>query len=437
MELIIILLIAIINGVLAMAEAAFIRARKARLTQLAEDGNRRAAVTLEMMADPNRFLSTTQIGITLIGILAGAFGGATVADSLAAGLREMPALRPYAQPLAIIVVVLLTTYLSLVIGELVPKRLALQNPERISMLIIPAMRTLATISAPAVRFLGFSTDAVLRLLGARPPDEPPVTEQEIRALIREGIQAGVFEEADEEMVAGVFSLGDRRVDQLMTPRTEIAWLNLDDDAETNRQKLIACPHSRLPVAHDSLDRVIGVVRAKDILNRLLTGEPFDIKGCVRPPLYIPESTTAARALELFRQSGKHIALVIDEHGGLAGLVTIYDLLEEIVGDIETHQAVQRPDGSWLLDGLLPVDDLRDLFELAELPGEEEGLYQTLGGFIMAELGRIPNTGDRVVWRNLTFEVVDMDARRVDKVLASANSPTSASAAPPSAPQPES
>ncbi len=435
MELLIILLIALINGALAMTEAAFIRARKARLTQLAEEGDRRAIVTLEMMDDPNRFLSTTQIGITLIGILAGAFGGATVADGLAAWLRQFPAAAPHAQTLAIIAVVLLTTYLSLVIGELVPKRLALQNPERIALVAVPAMRTLATITAPAVRFLGFSTEVILRALGARPRDEPPVTEEEIRALIREGIQAGVFEAAEEEMVAGVFSLGDRRVDQLMTPRTEIIWLNLDDDADAHRQKLIACPHSRLPVAHESLDRVIGVVRAKDLLDRLLAGDPLDLKTCVRPPLYIPESTTAARALDLFRQTGKHIALVIDEHGGVAGLVTIYDLLEEIVGDIETHQAVQRPDGSWLLDGLLPVDDLRDLFELAELPGEEEGLYQTLGGFIMAELGRIPNTGDRVVWRNLVFEVVDMDARRVDKVLASVIAPPDDRPVPPPA-QPE-
>ncbi len=417
MELLIILFITLLNGLLAMSEAAFISARRARLQQLADDGDPRARLTLHMQQDPNRFLSTTQIGITLIGILAGAFGGATVAGQLADEInRLVPALEPYSQPAALALVVLLTTYLSLVVGELVPKRLAMQNPERITMAIMPAMRLLSVISAPIVRFLGASTNLVLAIIGARPSDEPPVTEAEIAALIRQGIEAGVFEEGEEEMVAGVFSLGDRRVDLMMIPRTEIEWLNLDDPLEDNLGKIIASGHSRFPVAQGALDHVVGVVRAKDLLNRTLTGQPVDLKSCLREPLFVPESAPASSVLELFKQSRKHIALVIGEHGGVEGLVTINDLIEEIVGDIERPQVTERADGSWLLDGLLPVEDLKDLLDIKDLPEEEEGHYQTLGGFIMAHLGRIPAAADRFEWGGFGFEVMDMDGRRVDKVL---------------------
>lgn len=417
MELLIILLITILNGVLAMAETAFVSARKARLQQLADEGDERAKIALQMQDDPNRFLSTTQIGITLIGILAGAFGGATVAGQIAEQINTLaPALRPYSQSIALILIVLLTTYLSLVIGELVPKRLALQHPERITMAIMPAMRVLSVITAPVVRLLGASTNLVLRLIGARPSDEPPVTEEEIQALIRQGIEAGVFEESEHEMVAGVFSLGDRRVDALMTPRTEMTWLDLDDSLEDNMQKILSSGHSRFPVGQESLDNIQGMVRAKDLLNRTLSNQPVDLKACLREPLFVPESAAASDVLQQFKKTGKHMALVISEHGGVEGLVTIYDLLEEIVGDIEAPQATEREDGSWLLDGLMPVDDLKDLFDLKDLPGEDESNYQTLGGFVMAHLGRIPAAGDRFENSGLSFEVLDMDGRRVDKVL---------------------
>ncbi|MBI5668691.1 MAG: HlyC/CorC family transporter [Chloroflexi bacterium] len=417
MELLIILLITILNGVLAMAETAFVSARKARLQQLADEGDERAKVALQMQDDPNRFLSTTQIGITLIGILAGAFGGATVAGQIAEQLNQLvPALRPYSQSIALVLIVLLTTYLSLVIGELVPKRLALQHPERITLAIMPAMRVLSVITAPVVRLLGASTNIVLRLIGARPSDEPPVTEEEIQALIRQGIEAGVFEESEHEMVAGVFSLGDRRVDAVMTPRTEMTWLDLEDALELNLRKILSSGHSRFPVGQGSLDNIQGMVRAKDLLNRALSNQPVDLKACLREPLFVPESAAASDVLEQFKKTGKHMALVISEHGGVEGLVTIYDLLEEIVGDIEAPQATEREDGSWLLDGLMPVDDLKDLFDLKVLPGEDESNYQTLGGFVMAHLGRIPATADQFEWAGLSFEVLDMDGRRVDKVL---------------------
>ncbi len=417
MELLIILFITILNGILAMAETAFVSARKARFQQMADEGDKRARVALEMQEDPNRFLSTSQIGITLIGILAGAFGGATVAEQLADQIERLaPVLRPYSQPLGLLIVVLLTTYLSLVIGELVPKRLALHSPERITLAIMPAMRVLSVITAPIVRLLGGSTNIVLRLIGARPSDEPPVTEAEIQALIRQGIEAGVFDKGEEEMVAGVFSLGDRRVDALMTPRTEVTWLDLNDPLEDNLREIFGSGHSRFPVGQGSLDNIQGIVRAKDLLNRTLSNQPMDLKACLREPVFVPESAAAIDVLEQFKKTGKHMALVIGEHGGVEGLVTIYDLLEEIVGDIEAPQASQRDDGSWLLDGLMPVDDLKDLFDLKDLPGEEDSNYQTLGGFIMAHLGRIPTAADRFEWAGLSFEVLDMDGRRVDKVL---------------------
>jgi putative hemolysin len=298
----------------------------------------------------------------------------------------------------------------------VPKRLALQNPERITLAIMPAMRTLSVITAPVVHILGISTNFILRLLGARPSDEPPVTEEEIQALIRQGIEAGVFDEGEEEMVAGVFSLGERRVDALMTPRTEVTWLDLDDPLEGNLRKILASGHSRFPVGLESLDNIQGMVRAKDLLNQALSNQPVDLKGCLREPLFVPESATASDVLEQFKKTRKHMALVISEHGGVEGLVTIYDLLEEIVGHIETPQAKQREDGSWLLDGLMPVDDLKDLFDLKDLPDEAENHYQTLGGFVMTQLGRIPGAADHFESSGLSFEVVDMDGRRVDKVL---------------------
>lgn len=423
MEILIILLITILNGVLAMAETAFVSARKARLQQLADEGDERARHTLQMMDDPNRFLSTTQIGITLIGILAGAFGGATIAAQLAEQInRLVPVLRPYSAAIGIVVVVLLTTYLSLVIGELVPKRLALQNPERITLMVIPPLRVLSSITSPIVRLLGASTNLVLRLLGARPSNEPPVTEEEIQALIRQGIEAGVFDEGEEAMVAGVFSLGDRRVDALMTPRTEVTWLDLGDPPEDSLRKILDSGHSRFPVGQESLDNIQGMVRAKDLLNRALSGQPLNLKACLLEPLFVPESAAASDVLEQFKKTRKHMALVISEHGGVEGLVTIYDLLEEIVGDIETPQAKQREDGSWLLDGLMPVDDFKDLFDLKNLPGEEDGNYQTLGGFVMTQLGRIPAATDHFESNGLSFEVMDMDGRRVDKVLVKSLAP---------------
>jgi putative hemolysin len=284
------------------------------------------------------------------------------------------------------------------------------------------MQVLTRLTYPLARFLSFSSDLVLRLLRVRPSDEPPVTEEEIQVLLEQGTEAGVFEEAELDMVQSVFRLADRRVGSLMTPRPEIAWLDLEDPPDEIRRRIISSPHSRLPVAEGSLDQVIGIVQAKDLLARSLMGQPLDLRAALVPPLFVPESMLAFNALELFRESGVHIALVIDEFGGVQGLVTLYDILEAIVGDIpavgeaKEPEVVQREDGSWLLDGGLPVDEFKAIFGITRLPDEERGYYNTLGGFVMTRLGKVPSASDHFEWAGLRFEVVDMDGFRVDKVL---------------------
>lgn len=415
-ELVTILLLTLLNGVLAMSEIAIVSARKIRLQQLIDTGDQRARRALELANDQNRFLSTVQIGITMVGVLLGAFAGATIAQELAEVFARLEILRPVSDGLALVIVVVVTTYFSLVIGELVPKRLGLQNPERIAVLVAPPMHWLSVIASPFVRLLSLSTDLVLRLLGTRETADPTVTTAEIEAMMAQGVEAGIFEETDQEMVSGVFSLGDRRVGALMTPRTEIEWLDLDDSLEENLKKIIASEHSRFPAAHGSLDNVVGIVRAKDLLNYALNNQPLQLTNCAAKPLFIPEGVTAADALTRFKQSGNHLALVVSEYGGIEGLVTLNNLIEEIVGDIEQVEAIQRADGSWLLDGLTLIDEIKEMFDLKTLPDEDDHQYETLGGFVMAQLGRIPKAGDLFESTGLRFEVMDMDGKRVDKVL---------------------
>jgi putative hemolysin len=422
LEGLIVVLLIFINGIFAMSEIAVVSARKTRLRQWAEEGNAKARAALELANNPNQFLATIQIGITLVGILAGVFGGATIARELAVILSDIPWLAPYGHPLSLVLVVLVITYLSLIVGELVPKRLALNNPERLAMVIAAPMQVLSRIAYPAVHLLGLSTEFLLRALGMKPSTEPPVTEEEIRALIEQGTQAGMFEEAEQEMVERVFRLGDRRVSAVMTPRTEIVWLDREASAQEIRRTIIESVHSRFLVADGSLDNVLGVVHAKDLLAHMLGEQAVNLEATLQQPLYVPESMRALEVLELFKQSGTHIALVIDEYGGIQGLVTPSDILEAIVGDLPAAGeqveplAMQRADGSWLLDGMLPVDEFKDLFDLGELPGEDQGIYQTLAGFVVMQLGRIPAATDSFVWEGLKIEVMDMDGNRVDKVL---------------------
>lgn len=423
LEILIILLLLVANGIFAMSEIAVVSARKARLQQLAEEGDVKARTALELANNPNQFLSTVQVGITLVGILAGAFGGATLADELMGVLNEIPWLAGYSQAIAVGVVVVAITYFSLIIGELVPKRVALNSPERIAGYIAGPMMFLSTIATPVVKLLSLSTELVLRLLGIQPSAEPPVTEEELKVLIEQGTQSGVFAEAEQDMIEGVLRLGERRIGMLMTPRTHVIWIDIDAPVETIRQKIVTSRHTFFPVVRDSLDNVLGYVNAKDLLAQTLAGQAIDLNALLQEPLFVPERILALRVLELFKQQGTRIAFVIDEYGSVQGIVTDNDILEDIVGDIDMAdislepQAVQREDGSWLLDGLLHIDDLKETLDIEELPDEEEGHYQTLAGFVINQMGDIPTIGQSFEWGAYRYEVVDLDGRRIDKVLA--------------------
>ena len=415
-EIAFIVLLTLFNGLLSMSEAAMVASRKARLQQLANEGDKASRTVLDLLEDPNVFLSTVQIGITLVGVLAGAVGGATLSEALAVSLASIPRLAPYSESLAIVIVVMGITAVTIWLGELVPKRLALHSPERIARAVAGPMLIVSKLFLPLVKLLGVATNLVLRLLGVKASSEPLITEEELQVLIDQGTQAGIFEESEQDMVEGVFSLGERRVYSLMTPRTEIVWLDIEDTIEEIRFKISENEYSRFPVRQDTLDVILGIAKARDMLVASLSEGPIRLKQLLKPAFYIPETMSAARALEIFKEKGTEMLLVIDEFGGLQGLLTVHDIIEEIVGEIELEepQATQRQDGSWLLDGMLEVDEFKEIFNLPTLPHEDE--YETLSGFVMLSLGRVPQTADLFEWHDLRFEVIDMDGHRVDKVL---------------------
>ncbi len=415
-EIIIVLLLLVLNGVFVMSEMAVVSSRKARLQQQANEGNKRADRALRLLQEPTTFLSTVQIGITLIGILLGAVSGSALAAPLADAFGAIPLTEQSAHALAFGVIVVVITVLTVLIGELVPKRIALHEPERIAAALAGPMSFLSTLFKPLVWLFSRGTDLVLDLFQIRPSEEPPVTEEEIQLLIDQGTEAGVIQESEQDMVEGVFSLSDSRVYSLMTPRTEIVWLDIKDSSDDIRKKIVESPYSRFPVCQNSLDTVLGIVKARDLLAPPgLSGEGFRLKDRLRPAFYVPETMYASRALEVFKEKHAELMLVIDEFGSLQGLLTLDDIIEEIVGDIEVEpQATQRQDGSWLLDGLLPVDDFKEIFKVDKLPHETE--YESLSGFVMLTLGRVPQAADHFEWNGLRFEVMDMDGRRVDKVL---------------------
>ena len=415
-EIIIILVIILVNALLVLSEVSVSSSRKARLQQRTNEGDRRANTVLHLIENPNLFLSTVTIGITFMGVFVGVLGGARLSAPLSGLLATVPALNQYAEPLALAIVVIGITFVSIVFGELVPKRIALHNPEQIAAILAGPMIFVSALFKPFVWILGKITDFVLKLLGIQPGAEPPVTEEEIQLLIDQGTQAGVFEEAEHDMVEGVFSLADQRVYSLMTPRPDIVWLDIADSLEDIRLKLAQSNFSRFPVRQGSLDAIVGIVKARDLLVQSLNNEPIVLKNLLKPAFFVPETMFASRALEVLKEKGTDMLLVIDEFGALQGLLTITDILEEIVGEmeIEEPQATQRQDGSWLLDGMLEVDEFKEIFHLPVLPHEDE--YETLSGFVMVSLGRVPQPADRFEWHGLNFEVMDMDGRRVDKVL---------------------
>lgn len=424
LEIIFIFILILINGFFAMSELALISARKVRLEQRADDGDKGARTALDLLKSSSTLLSSTQIGITLVGIFTGALGGATLADRFAIWLEKVPWLVPYASGISIFVVVILTTYFSLVIGELIPKKLAMNNPEKIASQVSGFMKFLSKVMSPIVRLLASSTDFGLKILGMSVSNAPPITEDEIKGLIEQGTQVGVFDAAEQDMVEGVFRLNDRSINAIMTPRTEIEWLDSNDSPEQLLRQIMASSHSRFPVAQTTLDNVVGILNAKDVLEKYITNTPFNLLDLVSKPLWVPENTPAMRMLEMVREGGTHEVMIVDEYGGLQGMATLFDILESIVGEIPSSddntesEIIIREDGSYLLDGLLPIDELKDLLDVDELPEEDKVGYQTVGGFVMNQIGSIPTTGQHFHLLNYRFEVVDMDDRRVDKVLLS-------------------
>ncbi len=422
LEILLLLFLIVLNGLFAMSEFAMVSARKSRLQPLADNGNERARTALELAEHPDRLLATVQIGITLIGTLAGAIGGATLSRRLAAWLAAVPLLAPYSDAIAFTLVVVTLTFLTLVIGELVPKQLALHSSERLAMLMAGPMRAMSNLASPLVRVLAGSSNLIVRMLGIRPGNEPPVTEDEIKVLIEQGTQAGVFEEVEQEMMEGVFRLGGQRVGALMTPRPDIDWVDLDEPTEVIHDQILNSHRSRFPVAQGDLDRVLGILHVKDLLAQGFSCEPMDLRKVLRNALFIPEGAEALQALEQFKETGEHFAVVTDEFGSVAGVISHTDILEAIVGELPAKgepgepEVLRREDGSWLMGGALSIEEMRDHLELDNLPDEEEGTFQTVGGFMMARLGEVPSAGDRFEWGGFRFEVMDMDGRRVDKIL---------------------
>jgi len=415
----------ILNGLFAMSEIAILSARKFRLRQAVEEGMAGAKAALDLANEPSHFLSTIQVGITLIGIMSGALGEAALAGRVGDYLKQVEGLSDYSEPLASVIVVMLITYFSLIIGELVPKRLALLKPEIIAMIMARPMGWLSVLTYPLVKLLSWSTDLALMVLRVKKSDEPQVTEKEIKLMIDQGTEAGLFHKGEKELVSNVMRLDALKVGAIMTPRMDMYYLDVANPIEESRKRLIESPYSVIPVCRQGLDNVLGVVEAKDLLRRALSGDELKLTAAIRPANYIPKSLSSVQLLEEFKRSKIALALVVDEYGEVAGLATLKDVMEAIVGDIPSEEAgddepeaIQREDGSWLLDGTLSVEKFKQLFEVEALPDEATGNFHTIGGFVMLQLGHIPRAADRFDWGKLHFEVVDMDKNRVDKILVS-------------------
>jgi len=421
-ELVIVVALILINAFFAMSELALVSARRARLQGMAEQGHRGARAALALAEDPNRLLSTVQVGITLIGIFAGAFGGATLSVPLRDWLVTLPGMAPWADELSFALVVVAITYFSLIIGELVPKRIALNHAESIAARVARPMQMVAAVGAPIVWLLQRSTELVLRLLGVSAVPAQTVTEEEVKSMIAEGTEAGVFVEAEREMIDGVLRLADRSVRSIMTPRHEMVWVDLEDSPEEIRRTIAESGCSRFPVARGELDELEGVIQTKDLLDRMLGGGPFDVAETMRPPLVVPDGTPALKLLQTFRSAPIHLAVVVDEYGSVEGLVTPTDILSAIAGEVGDltidsagYSIVRREDGSWLVDAMMPIDEVERLLRLRGLRSED-GDYQTLAGFVLWHLGHLPKVAESFTENGVRYEVIDLDGNRIDKVL---------------------
>jgi len=427
-QLLVLALLITLNGFFALSELSVLKAKKGRLQRSAVRGDRGAKAALALLKEPGRFLSAVQVGMTLTGVLAGAFGGATFADPVALRLEAAGLSKLYAHLSAFALVVGGITYLTLVLGELVPKRLALKHPNTLASYVAPPMRFLLWVAAPAVWVLSASTEAVMRLVSRGGKAEPAVTEEEIEMALDQGVQEGILEQSERAMVKEVLRLGDRPVSLLMTHRSEIVFVPAGADPDRVVETIVRTRHPEFPVCGERPDDVLGVLNAKDYLTALIAGRRPAPRDQMREALFVPSSRSALEVLDLIKRRSAHMALCVDEHGGVEGLVTLRDFLGVIVGEGEFDQrenerpALKREDGSWLLSGVLGTDELREVLGLGELPGESQGLYRTLGGFLLSRFGRIPAEGDAVDWNGWRFEVADMDGRRIDKVLASRTRP---------------
>ncbi|KRB70402.1 hemolysin family protein [Noviherbaspirillum sp. Root189] len=422
MEIAILFGLIIINGIFAMSEIALVTARRARLQRLADAGDAAAAAAIQLGDDPNRFLSTVQIGITSIGVLNGIVGEATLAQPFGNWLVKMGIEPPTSQYLATGLVVVCITYFSIVLGELVPKRLGQISPEPIARLVARPMLWLAAITKPFVKLLSGSTQLMLRFFGVRENTEPSVTQEEINLMLAEGSSAGVIEHHEHQMVRNVFRLDDRQIASLMVPRSDIVYFDVEQPLEENLKRFERSDHSRYPVVRGGWNEVLGVANARQLLAQSLRGEKPSLDTSLQPAVFVPESLTGMELLENFKNSGVQLAFIVDEYGEVQGIVTLQDVMEAITGEFKTHRAedawaVQREDGSWLLDGLIPIPELKDRLSLKGVPEEERGRYNTLSGMMMLLLGRIPATADQCEWEGWTFEIMDLDGKRIDKVLA--------------------
>lgn len=427
-EILFVLLLILLNGLFSMSELALVSVRRARLAVLEQQGVPGANAAAALAQDPQRFLPTIQVGITLVSVFTGVFGGARIAARLQEWLETFPPVAPFAETLSLALVVLLTTYLTLVIGELVPKHLALRNPEMTAAKVARPISGIARFAAPAVWVLGRSSGLILRMLGAHRAPQATVTEEELRCVLAEGAQAGILETEEHDMIARLLRLADKPVRAIMTPRTELAWIDRTDLPKDIAATLKATPHSRFVVCDGSIDNVVGIVRAKDLLDGLLSGGELSLGTALREPIIVPDTVTAMGALERLKSDHLGLALVMDEYGSFEGVVTAADLLEAIVGDptdAEAQVSVTGPDGETTLtmDGMMPVDEVKSRLSLPDLPAE--GTYHTLAGLLLALLRRVPHAGDRIVFAGWRFEVLEMDGRRVDKVRASRDTATEA------------
>ncbi|QVY61769.1 hemolysin family protein [Cytobacillus gottheilii] len=421
-SILIILILIVANGLFAMTEIAIVTSKKARLERMRDEGNNKAAYALKLAEDPNQLLSTIQIGITLIGVITGAFGGATIARQLSVYVEQIDFLAPYSYQLSFIIVVGISTYLSLIIGELVPKRIGLGNPEKVASAVAKPMYYFSKIGRPLIWILSKSTELLLKILGIKPNNEPNVTEEEITQLIEEGVYSGVVEEIEQDIVEQVFYLGDKRLSDILTTRTKLIWLDIEDSFQENMKMINESPHSKFPVGKGSLDRFLGIIHTKDLLSKVAGGEKFDLADCIEDTHILPEYMKVFHVLEILKKSGKHEAVVTDEYGGIEGFVTLHDIIENIVGDMpeddeEVPQIIKRNEDTWLADGLVSIDAFIRYFDLEDSSLlKDRSHYHTIGGLFAYIIGNLPKIKDTIQVEDLEIEVIDMDGARLDKLL---------------------